>query len=57
MKYADRVGSAAMIYISSFYKDWFRHSKVDGGGDLQTRIQYGDFIGLLYFLKIEEMIG
>jgi hypothetical protein len=30
-KAAVEMGSAAMIY-TKFYKDWFRHSKVDAGG-------------------------
>jgi hypothetical protein len=30
MKYAAEIGSSAMIYIPKFYKNWFRHSKVDG---------------------------
>jgi hypothetical protein len=32
MKYAIEMGSGVMIYIlSMYYKDWFRHSKVDRG--------------------------
>jgi hypothetical protein len=29
MKYAVEMGSNAVIYITKFRKDWFRHSKVD----------------------------
>jgi hypothetical protein len=40
MKYDVEVGSGAMIYLSSFHKDWFRHSKANGRGwgstDTQT---------------------
>jgi hypothetical protein len=28
---ADGRDPGAMIYIIKFYKDWYRHSKVDGG--------------------------
>jgi hypothetical protein len=34
MKYADEMGSGAMIYIyiyTKFHKDWLKHSKVDRG--------------------------
>jgi hypothetical protein len=31
-----------------FYKDWFRHSKLDRG-DSQTQRAYGDSISLFYF--------
>jgi hypothetical protein len=31
MKYAVEMGSGAMIYITKFPKDWFRHSEVDKG--------------------------
>jgi hypothetical protein len=37
MKYAVEMGSGAMIYITKFHKDWFRHSKVDGGGYTDTQ--------------------
>jgi hypothetical protein len=39
MKYAVEMGTDAMIYIPKFHKDWFSHSKVDGGG--YTKIQTG----------------
>jgi hypothetical protein len=32
MCYAAEMGSGVMIYIPSFIKDWFRHSKVVRGG-------------------------
>jgi hypothetical protein len=38
MKYAVERGSGAMIYIPSFDKDWFRLSKVDGGGGIHRHI-------------------
>jgi hypothetical protein len=31
MKYVVELGSGAMIYNTKFHKDWFRHSKVNGG--------------------------
>jgi hypothetical protein len=31
MKYTYEMGSGAMIYIPSFHKYWFRHSKADRG--------------------------
>jgi hypothetical protein len=34
-----------------FNKDWFRHSKVDGG----KRRQHGDSISLLSFLKVRKL--
>jgi hypothetical protein len=38
-------------YIYLFYKDWFRHSKFDGG-DSQIHRQHGNLISLLsYFAK------
>jgi hypothetical protein len=50
MKYAVEMGSAAMIYIRKFHKDWFRHSKVDGGGGFRhIDIQHGARISLLSF--------
>jgi hypothetical protein len=33
MKYAAEMGLGAMIY-TKFHKDWFRHSKVYGGGGI-----------------------
>jgi hypothetical protein len=36
MKYAVDMGSGTMIH-TKFHKDWFTHSKIDGGGgDTQT---------------------
>jgi hypothetical protein len=32
MKYTVEMGSGAMIYIPSFINNWFRHSKINGGG-------------------------
>jgi hypothetical protein len=41
MEYAVRVGSGAIIH-RKFYKDWFRHSKVNRGrGVAQTDIHIG----------------
>jgi hypothetical protein len=39
---------------TEFHKDWFRHSKVDCGGDTQTHRQNGDLINLLLFFQSEE---
>jgi hypothetical protein len=36
MKYAVEMGLSAMMYIPSFRKNWFRHSKVNSG-DSQTQ--------------------
>jgi hypothetical protein len=36
MKYAVEMCPGAMMYITNFHKDWFRHLKVDKG-DTQTR--------------------
>jgi hypothetical protein len=44
MNYAVEMGSDAMIHIQSFFKDWFRHSKVDWGGYADTE---GDRISVL----------
>jgi hypothetical protein len=32
MKYDVKMVSGAMIYITKFHKDWFRHPEVDGRG-------------------------
>jgi hypothetical protein len=48
MKYAVEMGSGAMI------KHWFRHSKVDGGGNSQTHRQEGDLISLLLCIQNKE---
>jgi hypothetical protein len=37
MKYTFEMGSGAMIYIPSFIRNWFRHSKVDRGGYRHTQ--------------------
>jgi hypothetical protein len=37
MKYAIKMGSGAMIYISNFKKDWLRHSKADRKGFTDTQ--------------------
>jgi hypothetical protein len=37
MKYAVEMGSGAMIYIPSFIRDWFRHSKVGGGVEIHRQ--------------------
>jgi hypothetical protein len=39
---------------TKFHKDWFRHSKVDLGGDMQTPRQHGDLISLLSFFQNKE---
>jgi hypothetical protein len=39
---------------TKFHKDWFRHSKVDGG-DSQTHRQYDDCISLFYSFKIRKV--
>jgi hypothetical protein len=31
MKYGVEMGSDAMVYITKFHKNWFRHSEVNGG--------------------------
>jgi hypothetical protein len=36
-KYAVEMGSGAMIYIPSFYKDWLRYSKINKGGYTDTQ--------------------
>jgi hypothetical protein len=50
-KVAVEIGPATMIY-TKFYKDWFRYSKVDGGGD--THKQQGDLITYFHFFKIRK---
>jgi hypothetical protein len=35
MKYAVEMGSGAMIYITKFHEDWFRHSKVGRSTDIK----------------------
>jgi hypothetical protein len=47
MKYAVEMDLDALLYITKFRKDWFRHSKVDGGVGTQTYRQHGDYISLL----------
>jgi hypothetical protein len=42
---------AGDIY-TKFLNDWFRHSKVNRGGYIDT--QQGDLINLLLFFKIKE---
>jgi hypothetical protein len=55
MKYAAETGSGAMNYIPSFHKDWFRHSKINGGGkDSQIHAQHGDRLSPLSFLQNKE---
>jgi hypothetical protein len=31
MKYAVEIGPDALIYLTKFYKDWFRHSEINKG--------------------------
>jgi hypothetical protein len=50
MKYAAEMDSVTMIYIPSFFKDWFRHSKVNGG----IHRQDGDRISLLYEIRLKR---
>jgi hypothetical protein len=38
---------------TKFYKDWFKHLKVNSG-DSQTQRQYGDSISLILFFQNEE---
>jgi hypothetical protein len=53
MKYATEMGSGAMIYVhTTFHKDWFRHSKAEGGKHGQN----GDHISLLLFLQNKESL-
>jgi hypothetical protein len=51
------MGSGAMTLRTKFHKDWFRHSK-DNGGDTQTHThthtEQRDLISLLYFFKIRQ---
>jgi hypothetical protein len=40
MQYGVEIGSGVMIYIhTKFQRDWFSHSKVDGGINRHTQIQ------------------
>jgi hypothetical protein len=43
MKYAVEMGSGAMMYEvhTKFYKYWFSHSKLDGGGVFADRQNIG----------------
>jgi hypothetical protein len=52
MNDAVKMGSGAMIYIPSFIKDWFRHTKVDR--QEFTATQHGDLIGLLLFCQDKD---
>jgi hypothetical protein len=55
MKYVVEMGSDAVIYITKFHKDWFRHSKVNGWrDDSQTHKYHGDCISLLLFFQNKE---
>jgi hypothetical protein len=48
MKYANEMGSVAMIYIPSFIKSGSGIQKlIGGGGDTQRYMQDGDRISLL----------
>jgi hypothetical protein len=41
LKYAVEMGSGTIIYIPIYYKDRFRHSEIDGGGeDSQTLLLF-----------------
>jgi hypothetical protein len=51
MKYADEISAGAMIYMTKFQKNWFRHSTVDQG-DTQTHKQQLNVKGLFYFSKL-----
>jgi hypothetical protein len=62
MNYAVKVGRDAIIYIPSFHKDLFRHSKVKGdthtGGrahtHTHTHTEQGDLLSLLLFFQNNE---
>jgi hypothetical protein len=52
MKNAVEMGSGAMIYIyTKVHKDWFRHSKVNGGGGFTDIYMY---INLFLFFQNKE---
>jgi hypothetical protein len=53
MKYAFEMGSGVMIYIPSFIKIWFSHSKFDKG-DIQTHRQHGNRISLLQGSRVKS---
>jgi hypothetical protein len=43
MQYADELGSGAMIYITKFHEDLFKHSEVNKGRvNPQTHTEHGD---------------
>jgi cystathionine beta-lyase/cystathionine gamma-synthase len=52
MELAVEVGSGAMIFIPSFTKIGFGHSKCVGGGITDT--QHGDCISLLSFFQNKD---
>jgi hypothetical protein len=39
MKYAVEMGSVTMVYITTFHKGWFRHSKFDEGHSQTDRME------------------
>jgi hypothetical protein len=47
MKYTLEMDSFANDTHTKVHKNWFRHSDVDGGGDLQTHREHGDLISVL----------
>jgi hypothetical protein len=54
MKYADEMGSGAMIHIPNFIKSGSGVRKLMEGGDTQTHRQDGDRISLLSFFQNKE---
>jgi hypothetical protein len=53
MTFPVEIGSGATIYIPSFIKDWFRHSKLmEGGGGHSKTYRQRDLTSLLsFFIK------
>jgi hypothetical protein len=40
---------------TKFHKYWFKHSKVNGGGDIQTRRQHGYRISLVLIFRSKDI--
>jgi hypothetical protein len=40
---------------TKFHKDWFRYSKIAGGGNTQTYIEHGYLTSLLLFFRIRKI--
>jgi hypothetical protein len=47
MKYATEMDSGAMIYIPNLMKIGLRHSKVNGGGMVESHTLHGDGTNLI----------